>query len=564
MPFRPLPDNALEALTWTWADFEHHYDDLLERPVLEETLDAWLADWTKLANVVGEVESRLHVATTLDTEDKEAEARLNNYLETIDEPRQEAENRLKLKLIESGLTRSGLETSVKAARADAEAFCEANLPLQTELTKLGQEYDRLVGRQMVTLGGEELTMAQARLRLEEPDRAVREEAWRAISDRTLEDRAAFDQLWTKMTGLRRQMAANAGQPSLVELVWKQTHRFDYTPADCAQFRDAIAEVVVPLTTALDQARAEKLGVEKLRPWDSQVDIYGDQPLRPFRTEEELNKGAAEIFSRLDPVLAGHFDDMVSSRLIDLFSRKGKAPGGYCTSFPASGQPFVFMNAAGSHDDVMTLLHEAGHCFHVYEEQAQTWHLQKQVGAEFAEVASMGMEMLSIRHMDAYYPAEDARRAEIQQLERQLQFWPYMACVDGFQHWAHTSAHGDDPRACDEAWRELWAKFMPGVDWSGLEDVRDTGWHRKLHIFQIPFYYVEYGLAQMGALQVWQRAGQDQAQAVADYRKALSLGSSRSLPDLFAAAGGRFAFDAESLGELTTAMQTRLRELGALA
>jgi oligoendopeptidase F len=562
MPFRALPSQADEIMDWTWEDFSHHYDDLLERPVLDETLDAWLADWSRLADWTDELESRLSVATTLDTEDKAAEEALNRFLETIDEPRQEAEDRLKRKLLESGLTRPGLETALRSMKADAEAFCEANLPLQTEAAKLGQEYDRIVGRQMVEIDGEEMTLSQARLRLEEADRGRREEAWRAIHDRVIEDREPMNSLWTKLTELRRRMAANAGFSTLTDLVWKQTHRFDYSPDDCASFRTAIEEAVVPVVARLHEKRAMRLGVDRLRPWDLEVDICGDEPLRPFTTEEELNRGSSEIFSRLDPALHGFFEDMVQNRLIDLFSRKGKAPGGYCTTFAASRKPFVFMNAAGSHDDVMTLLHEAGHCFHVYEGQAQPLHLQRQVGAEFAEVASMGMEMLAIRHMDAYYDSEGARRAEIQQLERQLAFWPYMAVVDGFQHWAHGCAEGSDPAACDAAWAELWERFMPGVDWSGLEAVRDTGWHRKLHIFQIPFYYVEYGLAQMGALQVWQRAGQDQAQAVADYRRALSLGSSRPLPELFEAAGGRFAFDSQSLGGLVKAMEERLADLGA--
>jgi oligoendopeptidase F len=305
-----------------------------------------------------------------------------------------------------------------------------------------------------------------------------------------------------------------------------------------------------------------LGLESLRPWDLDVDPQGLPPLRPYQTIDELKQKTSAVFHAVDDTLGGYFDTMIRENLLDLENRKNKAPGGYCTAFPIRQRPFIFMNAVGLHDDVQTLLHEGGHSFHVFEAASLPLGQLRGSPIEFAEVASMGMEFLAgpylSREHGGFYSEEDARRAFNEHLERSLLFWPYMAVVDGFQHWAYT--HPEEAlnsAACDETWDALWQRFMVGVDWSGLEDVRRTGWQRKLHIFQIPFYYVEYGLAQLGAGQVWRNALTDQSSAVRAYRSALALGNSVGLPQLFAAAGARFAFDAATLQSVAGLMAERL-------
>ncbi len=314
-----------------------------------------------------------------------------------------------------------------------------------------------------------------------------------------------------------------------------------------------------------QHRLTQLGYDTLRPWDERVDPLGRDPLTPYQSVDELVEKAAAIFQQVDPQLAEYFDIMREQGMLDLENRKGKAPGAYSISYDMSRQSFIFENAVGLHDDVATILHEAGHTFHSFESFHLPYHQQLMVGMEIAEVASMAMEQLTAPYLTAdkggYYTAVDAARARIEHLEDMLLFWPYMAVVDAFQHWAyenHTLA--SDPDNCDLKWTELWERFMVGIDYTGLGDYVRTGWQRKMHIFQVPFYYIEYGLAQLGAMQIWRNALQDQAGAVAAYRRALALGCTVPLPELFATAGAKFAFDAETLGEMVRLGEDTINQL----
>jgi oligoendopeptidase F len=436
-------------------------------------------------------------------------------------------------------------------RAEASLFREANLPLLSDELKLSTEYDRIVGGQTVVWDGQELTLPQLQPVYLEPDRERRERAWRLAAERQLTDREAINALWAKFLELRGQLAANASLPDYRAYRWQQLLRFDYSPEDCFRFHQAIEQVAVPAAQRLYERRRQRLGVKTLRPWDLDVDLLSRPPLRPFAQVAELVEGTARIFQRVDPELSGYFEIMQREGLLDLDNRKGKAPGGYCDSFRASRRPFIFMNAVGVHDDVQTLLHEGGHAFHAFESYHLPYFNQLDPPLEFAEVASMGMELLASPYLPAdeggFYSPEQAARGRVEFLERAVLFWPYMAVVDAFQHWVYENHEAArDPANCDGRWEALWQRFMPGVDWSGLEAERATGWQRKLHIHQEPFYYVEYGLAQLGAFQLWRNARRDQAGAVAAYRKALSLGDTAPLPQLYAAAGVRFAFDADTL------------------
>ncbi len=549
----PLPTDARQALDWTWQDYAPHFLALEEQPLDTENVAQWLADWTHLAAVLSEVRRRLEVATTLDTGDRDAERAFERYLENIDEPARTADQVLKTRLLSSGLEPAGYAVPLRNLRAEADLYRSENLPLFTQEKKIGQEYDRIIGAQTVEWEGATRTLAQMQPIQLEPDRDRREAAWRLVAERQLADREAIGANWTKLLDTRRRLAANAGHDSYLGFRWAQMQRFDYTPADCARFHEAIEQVAVPAASRIQERRRRALGLEKLRPWDMAVDPAGRPALRPFDGAQELIAGGARIFDQLDPALAAEYRTLCDERLLDLDNRPGKAPGGYCTDFELAGQPFIFMNAVGLHNDVQTLLHECGHAFHSFAGARLPFTHQRAIPMEFAEVASMSMELLAApylaRERGGFYEEKDAGRAVIEHLEAVICFWPYMAVVDGFQHWVYANAEGArDPARCDAAWDALAARFMPGLDWTRLEAHRATGWQRKLHIHTHPLYYVEYGLAQLGAMQVWRRALDDAPAALAAYRSALALGGTVTLPELFAAAGARFAFDAGTLAE----------------
>lgn len=566
MTTQQLPQSA-EKFT-SWAQAEPFIQELLARTLTPATLDAWLADWTRLARLVDETYRRLYVATTVDTEDQISERRYYAFLEEIYPAAQAAEQQLKQQLLASGLEPDNFAVPLEHMRAQSRLFRDANLPLLSDEQKLSNADDKIRGAQTVEWEGRELTLDQLQPLFQDADRAVRERAWRLAQSRQLADRGALDDLWGRMLDLRRRIAANADCADYREYRWRQLVRFDYTPADCEAFHAAIEQVVVPAVERIYERRRRRLGVDVLRPWDLDVDAQGCAPLRPFGDVAELEATCAAMLARVNPELGAQFAIMQRENLLDLGNRKGKAQGGYCISFPMAERPYIFMNAVGVQEDVNTLLHEAGHAFHAFhtfDGDGLPYHQQWDVGMEFAEVASMSMELLAAPYLPAsaggFYTDPDAARARVEHLEGILRFWPYMAVVDAFQHWAYT--HPDaatEPAKCDASWSALWRRFMPGVDWSELEDAMADGWRQKIHIFQAPFYYVEYGLAQLGAVQVWRNSLSDQAGALARYRYALSLGCTANLPGLYAAAGARFAFDVATLREAAELIERTIAEI----
>lgn len=563
--FETLPTSVEVFSTWEWDRIQPYFENLACRNLNDGNADAYLRDWSRLAALVLETHQRFQVATTLNTADEVAEQRQNHYLDTVMQPFATYSQKLKEHLLASGCEPAGFEISLKQIRTDAALFREANVPLETEEHKLANDYDRIIGAQTVEWEGEEKTISQLRPLQHNPDRAVRERAWRATSARQLADRPALNALWQKFIGLRGRIAANAGYDTYRDFRWLQMSRFDYTPEDCLRFHDAIEQVVVPAMQRIHERRRQKLGVDSVRPWDLAVDPEGRAALHPFTDLNGLIDPARRIFDAVDPQFGGYFQRMIDEKLLDLENRKSKAPGGYCTVFQYAEQPFIFMNAVGLHDDVQTLLHEGGHSFHAYEAMHLPYLQQKEdVPIEFAEVASMTMELLGQPYLakpTGYYDEAEAARATIEHLEGIISFWPYMAVVDGFQHWVYThQAEAADPANCDAKWSELWDRFMKGEDWSGLDDAKATGWHRKLHIFQIPFYYIEYGLAQLGAVQIWRNSLQDEQKAVSDYRAALALGNTVALPKLFEAAGAKLTPDAETLGACVDLIESTIARL----
>ena len=567
--FMTLPKEYAQFQHWSWEQFKPFADNLVSREISAQNVIAWLTDWSDLSRVLSEMQCRLYVAITVDTTDKESKDRYNAYLDGIYPQAQMLHQQCKEKLLASGLEPEGMNMPILHMRAEAEIYREANLPLLAEEFKLGSEYDELIGAQTVEWDGKELTIAQLQPYYLLQDRTVREQVWRLGMERQLADREKINDLWKRFMQVRAEITANTGLPDYRAFMWKTYHRYDYTPKDCYSFHAAIEQEVVPVMRRIHERRQQRLGVETLRPWDKDVDPLGRDPLKPYQSIQELEEKASAIFHRVDPQLAGYFDRMRSLGLLDLENRKGKAPGAYCTGFDMSRQSFIFENAVGLHDDVATILHEAGHAFHNFESYHLPYHQQLVVGMEIAEVASMAMELLTTpyltRDQGGYYSPADAARARIEHHEGQLGFWPYMAVVDAFQHWVYENhAAATQPANCDAKWTELWQRFMVGVDYSGLDEHVRTGWQRKMHIFQVPFYYIEYGLAQLGAMQIWRNALQDQAAAVAAYRRALALGGTAPLPKLYEAAGVKFAFDAQTLGEMVRLAEGVMQQLEQIA
>ena len=559
------PPYSRDVMTWEWSQFEPFYEQVSDYSLNQDNIAKWLAYWSRLQDLIYERHQRHYVATTLDTGDKQAEQDYKHFLDEIYPRSQAADQLQKEKILQSGIEPEGFEIPLRNMRAQAELYREANLPLLSEELKLANEYSNLTSVQTIEWEGQELTIDQVTPILQETDRNKRERAWRKARERQMADREAINAVWVKFMDLRRQLAANADLSDYRTYRWRQLLRFDYPPDDCVEFRQAIREVIVPAALRTYERRRERLGLDTLRPWDLNVDLLNRPPLRPFGDAAELEAKTAAIFQQIDPQLGSYFESMRKEDMLDLENRKGKAPGAYCTDYTAIRRPFIFMNAVGIHDDVVTLIHESGHAFHVLESAKLPYHPQLEVPMEFAEVASMSMEFLAGPYLakgkSGFYTQEEAARARIEHLEFSLQFWPYMAVVDEFQHWVYENhAAATDPTNCDAKWGELWDTYMLGVNWGGFDAEKVTGWHRKLHIFEVPFYYVEYGLAQLGAVQVWHNAQRDQAAALAAYHQSLSLGGTVALPQLFETAGARFAFDTRTVGEAVALMENTIEEL----
>jgi len=448
----------------------------------------------------------------------------------------------------------------RATRMDAAMFREQNIPLQTEVDLLSQEYQTICGAMMVNFQGQERTLQQMNKFLLEPDRALRESAWRATSERRMRDKDKLEEIFGKMLTLRDKIARNADCADYVEYKFKAGHRFDYTPEDCYRYHNAVERLVVPVFEKILQKRKEQMKLDSLRPWDTGVDPLGRPPLKPFEKTDELISKVSKIFDHVDPELGSQFKSMAKMGLLDLDSRKGKAPGGYQTTLAEARKPFIFMNAVGVNRDVETLLHEGGHAFHSFAAAGDLLYPYRHAPLEFCEVASMGMELLGQDYLNVFYSDEELKRTKFEFFEGIIHILPWVATVDAFQHWIYKHPnHTPDQRA--EKWLEIYGKYMGSViDWSGLEEYRRFLWHRQLHIFEYPFYYIEYGIAQLGALQLWVKAREDSRKALTNYKKAMALGGSRPLPELFEVAGLKFDFSETTIAPLMDAVLDELAEI----
>jgi oligoendopeptidase F len=552
-----------------WADVEPQYERLATMPL--DDVAVWLGEWSRFEELLGEASSAALVAYTCDTGDADKEAAQLRFSRDIAPRAREQVVRLSRRLLDTGYSTPALEPVLRRFRNQERLFREANVPLFGELATLSTAWQRLGGSLTAPWEGEEVPLPELRVHEASADRAVRERAYHVHMDAILRTRDQVGDIFDEQVRLRQGVARNAGFDNYRDYAHAEKNRFDYTPADCERFHDAVERTVVPAVLRILSARRERMGLDELRPWDAVdgmlgvADPLGRPPLRPFADVDALTARAQAMFARVDPVFGDHFETMRIEGLLDLESRPGKAPGGYCTTLPFRRRPFIFMNATGMDSDLRTLLHEAGHAFHTFEAFAsQPLQFLRHPGAEMAEVGSMSMELLAAPYVGeeagGFYGPEEERRSRESHLQGILFVLAHIATVDAFQHWIYTSDEGLDRDARDRQWLALCERFKPGVDWSGLTDERAARWLAQPHFFTHPFYYVEYGIAQLGALQVWRNSLRDQAAAVAAYREGLAMGASRSLPDLYAAAGARLVFDAAPVGELVALVEEHLAEL----
>jgi len=534
-------------------------------------LERWLLDWSELSAALDEEASRRYIAMTCHTDNAEAEKAYLHFVENVDpqlKPRQFALEKLYvthplreelIELGDVGVAVNRYEIFDRDTRNHVELFRPENVPLETEEAKSSQRYQKLIGAQTVNFRGEEKTLVQMGRYLEEPDRALRQEAWELVARRRLQDADPCEALFDELLKLRGQIARNAGFDNYRDYMFQRMGRFDYTPEDCFQFHQAIESEFVPAVRRIQEERRARLKLDKLHPWDLAVDPLNRPALKPFKQVDEMVSRTQNIFNRLDAGLAQGFQQMQDLKLLDLDNRKGKAPGGYQSTLAESRLPFIFMNAVGLQRDVETILHEAGHAFHALATRNEDLYPYRSAPIEFCEVASMSMELLGNEFIGEFYPDNDAKRALKTHLEGILGFFPWMATVDAFQHWIYT--HPDHSRAQRKAaYLDLMDRFGGATDWSGWEEARAYSWHRQLHIFIHPFYYVEYGIAQLGALQVWANSKRDKKKALTDYKQALALGGSRPLPELFRAAGCQFEFSAKTIRPLAEMLGEELAKL----
>lgn len=567
MPTLPLPDSSAGFADASWDTISRYYYDLASIPLTAANHEAWLTDWSRLDELVTEAASLAMIAYTSDTTDPAKEAAHLRFSTDILPKLGEVEVALARKFVAVGSDRPDLATTLRRFRTSIEIFREANVPLIAEAEGLAARYQQITGTMSAEWGGETIPLPRLAPFLKSGTRAVREAAWRASVAPYVAGAGDLSPLFDRLVSLRQAMAQNAGFADYRDYIFQAKFRFDYTPADCERLHAAIEATVCPAVERAFLHRRERLGLASLRPWDTAVDLWRTTAPVPYADISEFQESSARIFTAVDPVLGGQFRTMMSEGLLDLESRPGKAPGGYCDTLHARGRPFVFMNAAGVPEDVTTLLHEAGHCFHAFASHALPLIWQRHPGAESAELASMSMELLAAPHLArpvGFYSEADALSARLEHLEGLLLSLAHIASVDAFQAWIYTDAGGTNAAARDAQWLRLRDRFDPGVDWSGLERERVARWYRQLHIFLYPFYYIEYALAQIGALQVWRNARRDPVGAVTAYRRFLALGATASLPDLYQAAGVELSFEAGLLGELVALVEEEMATLrGAL-
>ncbi|HEU0227435.1 MAG TPA: M3 family oligoendopeptidase [Arachidicoccus soli] len=550
----------------TWETLEPYFKDLLDRSIhSKEDLENWLLDISEIEAVVSEDACWRQIKMTCDTTDKSLEEAFTFFCMEIQPKLQPYADALNKKLVNSPylkeLDQEKFATYLRSVKNSIALFREANIPIQAELSVLQQQYGAIAGKMSIEVNGEEYTLQQAAKFFENPDRALRKEVYYKVQERRLQDKDALNNLYSQLIEKRQQVAENAGFSNYRDYKFEELGRFDYTKEDCFQFHEAVKLHLLPLVEKINLYKKEKLGLDDYRPWDTEAEVAGVEPLRPFTDGKDLIAKTGKCFHALNPFFADCLKKMQELHHFDLDSRKGKAPGGYNCPLAESGAPFIFMNAAGQMSDVTTMVHEGGHAIHSFLAHPLELSAFKEYPMEIAEVASMSMELFSMNHWDVYFDNEaELKRAKIHQLERVITIFPWIAIIDKFQHWVYENPnHTLEQRT--ENWMLILNDFSTNtVDFSGLEKFREISWQRQLHLFEVPFYYIEYGIAQLGAIGMWMQYQQNPEQALNNYMKALSLGGTKTLPELFKAAGLEFDLSPAHIKKLMDFVNEELEKL----
>jgi oligoendopeptidase F len=550
-----------------WNDLESRYAELQARPLEPDTVYAFLVEWSDLSKTVSETGTFLQLAADLDTADQAAQEQLSHFHQ-VTQPAvtiADAALRRKVLAVPGPQIPSEAIMVLRRMRTDELAYREENVPIEAEESDLITEYSRLTGSQLVDFQGQQLTVPEIQRHLQEPDRAVRENSWRAWQKAKLKLAPQLDELFLKLLGVRRKLAKNAGFASFRDLIWLKYYRYDYTPEDCYEFHKSIELEVVPLATELLEQHRKSLAVDTLLPWDfywrAPVDPHARSPLRPFETVAELEEGAQRIFTALDPELGRQFGEFRRG-FCDLGSRPNKMSHAYCTTFPKREMPFVLENVVGSEHDVQVTLHEFGHAFHGYASMKSQRLIWNHFSAtEFVEVPSQSMELLALPYLNkekgGFYSSDELSRVYQTQVSLVVHLLTWIAFMDSFQHWIYKDAPQEVTiEEMDAKAAELVRRYMPQTNWTDFPKELGKSWHYH-HIFTAPFYYIEYGLSWLGALQLWQKSLVEPEQTLRQYRSALTLGNSRSVPELFKAIGAKFAFDRETIRAMMLFLRSRL-------
>lgn len=535
-----------------WNQLDGVLRDLENRKIESKgELEKWLEDESELGAAYFEEFSVRYVRMTCQTDDLKREKAYLHFVEDIQpkpKPRFFALDRKFLgSPAQKQLSPDHYFVLIRRRENNVSLFRQENVELEKEAAKLEQRSQKIAGARTVLYDEQERTLQQMTQYQANVDRDLRYETWHLSEKRRLKDREVMDQIFDELISLRQRIAKNAGFDNYRDYAFRRRERFDYSPQDCFQFHQAVEEYVVPLVRGFQEERRKRLGGDVLRPWDLLVDPEGRPALHPFRTPAELMEKCEQIYGRLDPDFEKDFHRLVELNLIDPDSRPGKAPGGYCVELSEIRLPFIFLNLVGRDDDVRTILHESGHAFHAFSTRDKDLHFEyrgENVPTEFAEVASMSMELLGGEHLDGtFYNHEDAARSRQKHLEEIAKILPWIATIDAFQHWIYTNpSHTHEQR--EEFWLKLRARFGGIESWEGCEDIQRSFWQRQGHLFSAPFYYIEYGIAQLGALGIWTHYKKDRQGGVQAYKRALALGGSKPLPQLFATADLPFNFGSD--------------------
>ena len=549
-----------------WEALEPYFQILVDKPINSKSdLEQWLKDMSELEAVVSEDACWRQIKMTCDTTNKTLEEAFTYFCMEIQPKLQPYADLLNKKLLNCTFTKaldqSLYHTYLRSVQKSIDLFREENIPIQSELSVLQQQYGAIAGKMTVEVNGTEYTLQQAAKFLESSNRELRKEVYLKIQERRKQDETTMHDLYSSLIAKRHQIAVNAGFENYRDYKFKELGRFDYTKEDCFQFHEAVKLHVIPLVNDIYQHKKQQLGLDHLKPWDTEAEPAGTEPLKPFTDGKDLYEKSVKCFEQLHPFFADCLRKMNELKHFDLESRKGKAPGGYNCPLAESGAPFIFMNAAGQMSDVTTMVHEGGHAVHSFLAHPLSLSAFKEYPMEIAEVASMAMELFSMNHWVAFFDNEaDLKRAKLHQLERTITIFPWIAIIDKFQHWVYEHPqHSIEERTT--SWMNILNEFSTSaIDYTGLEQFRAIGWQRQLHLFEVPFYYIEYGIAQLGAIGLWMQYKQNPEKALQHYMDALSLGGTKTLPELYAAAGLSFDLTPAYIKQLMDFVKTEMEQL----